>query len=250
MNNLDFIESYFTNELDANQAREFENRIVSDPAFAEEVAFYLSAFKISGEHSQSEKKEQFRELYQKFTTEGTLPQRKFSGLSPVRKLVYFIAAAAAVAGIIFGIYTITKPVSPQQLANEYINEHLQTLGVQMSGHSDSLQSGLNLYNEGKSSDALAQFEKIIQSDTTNFTAKRYAGLAALKLKDYDKALGWFEALETYRTLYANPALLYQALTLMERNQPGDGKKAKQLLQHVVQYNLDGKETAQEWLRKW
>ena len=43
MDNLDYIESYFTNVLAPDQAREFEKRIESDPVFAEEVAFYLSA---------------------------------------------------------------------------------------------------------------------------------------------------------------------------------------------------------------
>ena len=42
MDNTDYIESYFTNGLVPDQAREFEKRIVSDPGFAEEVAFYLS----------------------------------------------------------------------------------------------------------------------------------------------------------------------------------------------------------------
>jgi hypothetical protein len=41
----------------------------------------------------------------------------------------------------------------------------------------------------------------------------------------------------------------QAVTLMERNQPGDTAKAKILLQKVVANDLEGKEFAQEWLKK-
>jgi hypothetical protein len=36
---------------------------------------------------------------------------------------------------------------------------------------------------------------------------------------------------------------------MERNLPGDAAKAKQLLQKIVTDDLEGKEFAEEWLRK-
>jgi tetratricopeptide (TPR) repeat protein len=248
MDNADYIESYFTSSLTTDRAREFEKRIESDPAFAEEVAFYLSALKVSRETTQSEKKLHFKEIYQKNYGSGTTPVRKVTG-TPVRKLVYYIAAAAVVTGIVFGIRTLIQPVSPTQLASQYVNEHLHTLGVTMSSHSDSLQNGIRLYNEGKPAEALVQFEKIIQGDTSNFTAKKYAGIAALRLKDFDRALVWFNELETYTGLYANPALLFQALTLMERNESGDDVKAKKLLQQIVQSDGEGKETAEEWLKK-
>ncbi len=240
MDNLDYIESYFTDGPDPVRTREFENRIESDPAFAEQVAFYLSAFQVSGEAARIVKKEHFKEIYKKNHTAGP---------GPVRKLVYYMAAAAVVAGMVFGIYTYVKPVSPKQLADRYVNGHLQTLGVTMSGRSDNLQTGLRLYNEGRYEEALLQFEKIIRSDTSLFTAKEYAGIAALRLKEYNKALSYFEQLEIYNGLYANPALILQSVTLMERNQPGDAAKAKQLLKRVVDHDLEGKEVAQEWLRK-
>lgn len=240
MNNLEYIESYFTNAPGLAETRAFEERIGSDPVFAEEVAYYLSVLKVAREESRLEKKIFFKNLYQK---------NQVSHPVPVRKLIYYIAAAAAVVGIIFGIYTFIKPVSPRQLAGKYINEHLQTLGVTMSGRSDSLQTGLQYYNEGKSAEALRQFESIIRQDTSNFTAKEYAGLTALRLKEYDKAIQWFTSLETYSDLFANPAQLYLALTFMERNQPGDEERAKKILQEIIQQDGEGKETAQEWLSK-
>ena len=153
MDNLDYIESYFKKELVTGDAREFEERIESDPAFAEEVAFYLSARVISREVSQTEKKQRFREIY----------QNKRVSVTPVRKLVYYLTAAAAVACIVFGTYIFTKPVSTRELADRYIKENLQTLGVTMSSHGDSIQTGLRLYNDGKTSEALTIFEKISQN---------------------------------------------------------------------------------------
>ncbi|HEV3222914.1 MAG TPA: hypothetical protein VGZ90_08555 [Puia sp.] len=249
MDNTDYIESYFTNELVPDQAREFEKRIESDPAFAEEVAFYLSALTVSREVAQTEKKENFKRLYQDDSIEDKIPVKKISGARPLRKLIYYISAAAVVSGIIFGINTFTNTASPQELASQYEKENLQTLEVTMGGKTDSIQMGRNLYNAGKPAEALLHFEKIIHSDSSNSTAKKYAGLSALKLKEYDRALTWFKELETYSQDYANPALLYQALTLMDRDQPGDKANAKLLLKQVVKNDLEGKETAQEWLKK-
>jgi tetratricopeptide (TPR) repeat protein len=240
MDNLDYIENYFTNHPGADLTRECEERIKSDPGFAEEVAFYMAAKEVSKEASGLEKKQRFKETYQK---------NRVVRFVPVKKLVYYIAAAAVVAGLIFGTYTFFGPVSAQQLAGQYEKERLQTLPVTMSGRSDSLQTGLRLYNDGKFSEALTQFENIIRSDSSSFTAKKYAGISAFRLKEYDRALSYFEQLETYKSLYSNPAQILQAVTLMERNLPGDTAKAKQLLQEIVSDDLEGKEYAQEWLKK-
>jgi hypothetical protein len=37
---------------------------------------------------------------------------------------------------------------------------------------------------------------------------------------------------------------------MKRNRPGDKQAAKVLLEQVVQNDLEGKETAQKWLKRW
>jgi tetratricopeptide (TPR) repeat protein len=256
MDYSELIDDFFTGSPDPEQVRAFEKRIESDPAFAEEVAFYLSTHTMAREVSQSEKKQQFRNLYLKNQSEETSSLRITdyttplqSRKTPVRKLIYFITAAAAVAGIIFGVYTQVQPVSPQQLAKNYEQEHLKMLGVTMGSHMDSLQTGLNYYNGNKADQALLIFEQLCRKDSTNSKAWENAGLAALRLKDYDKALTYFRKLETF-TLRYNRAVFYQAVTLMDRNGAGDVDTAQHLLQQVVQKDLEGKETAQEWLGEW
>ncbi len=257
MDNLDYIESYFAKQLTPERAREFEIKIEQDPSFAEEVAFYLSALHISKEVSRSDQKQRFKELYRNKTADLLDPEAASSALSPqpdsrpapVRKMLYVLAAAAMAAGIIFGIYTWTRPASPQQLADNYIRTHLQTLGVTMSSHADSLQTGLRLYNDGKTGEALLLFEKIAAANDSSFEAKKYAGLSALRLKAFDKALGYFKQMERFTDLYANPSLFLQAITLMERNQSGDAVQARELLRKIIDSNQDGKELAKEWLPK-
>ena len=121
----------------------------------------------------------------------------------------------------------------------------------MGTETDSIQDGLRLYNENKLDSSLKLFESIIQRDTTDISAKRYAGIVYLRLGNYDKALEYFQELEKYTSLYTNPATFYHALTLMKRNQPGDKQQARQLLQQVVELHLENEEIAQQWLlKKW
>ena len=111
------------------------------------------------------------------------------------------------------------------------------------GAGDSLQTGLNLYNQGNFREALRQFEGILQADPSNPTALADAGIVSLRLQFYDKALGYFKKLESRTDLQVNPGLFYEALTIMKRDQTGDRSHAKQLLREIVDNNLDKKNDA-------
>ena len=117
------------------------------------------------------------------------------------------------------------------------------------GEKDSLQEGLRLYNDGQYNEALRQFESIARRNTESSSAKKYVGITYLRLNNYDSALQYFQKFQN-DTLYANPSLFYQALTLLKRNLPGDKAKARELLQQVRDNDLEGKEFAQKWLDKW
>jgi tetratricopeptide (TPR) repeat protein len=237
---LDYIDDYFNQKLGPENALAFEDKIQSDPSFAEQVAFYLATRESIYASVAAERKHRFREIYG-----NTRPATRLTAI----KLVYYIAIAAVVCGLIFGIYLVKKPVSPHQLAESYEVENLQTLAVQMGNSNEDLQAGLQLYNAGKTSESLQVFEKIIRSDTSSFTALKFAGIAALKLKEYEKAIGYFQRLGTFTTLYSNPSLFYQSLTLMERNENGDLEKARKMMQQIVAQDLEGKEIVVKWLQK-
>lgn len=243
----EYIDSYFNQLLSSEEAGKFEQRLAEDKVFAEEVAFYLSAKQALKEEVMREKKERFRQLLLQNSSLTNIPRQ-----AQVRKMwVYSVAAAAAVIVCVFFAWYIffSNSASPQQMADSYINENLKTLPVKMGTEEDSIQTGLRLYNASKYDSAIQQFETIIQKDTGNYLAKEYLGIVYLELGNYDKAIPYFQQLENY-SRFSNPAIFYQALTLMKRNQPGDKQKAKQLLQWVDKNNLEGKATAHEWLKKW
>lgn len=241
--NLKHIDEYFNGKQLPEESRAFEQRINTDPVFAKDVAFYLAALKTAKDELDAEKKARFKEIHDQDSQPGASAR-----VRSIKKLWPYIAAAAVIAGIIIGRYFFTDTISLNKQADNYIQQQFQTLSITMGSTQDSLQTGLRLFNEGKPAEALAAFEHITKTDTSSFTAKKYAGIVSLRLQLYDKALEYFTQLESYTGLYANPGSFYKALTLLKRNLPGDEQKARQLLQQVVQHDLEGKETAKQWLK--
>jgi tetratricopeptide (TPR) repeat protein len=242
MKDLEFIDNYFKGDLPEEDTGRFEDRLTGDHEFAEQVALYIATHQVALEQLENEKKERFRQLY--------YPKRKEWPRTPVRKLWHYVAAAAVIIGVVIAVeLLLIRNNTPDRMADRYINEKFEKLSVTMDVVRDSLQTGLNLYNENKLPEALKVFENIIKADSTATDAKMDAGIVCLVTKDYDKALMYFSELES-QPARSNPALLYQALTFMKRNQPGDRERAKQLLLKVKQQHLTGSEIASEWLNKW
>lgn len=244
MNSLEYIDDYFNGTLNEGSRAEFERLIESDPAFAEEVAFYVSAGSALRQDQEDEKRARFRGLY----------EQEKAGLAPrgiTRRLSWYMAAAAVLivaAGAWF--YMTSHAAGPEKLADLYIKEKLQNLPVKMSSITDSMQNSISLYNNGHPEAALAGFERILEKDPGRAQARLYAGIVYLQLKKYDQSLFYFKLLQADTALYLNPAVFYQSLALMKRNRPGDAQVAKQLLQQVVDKDLDKKDDAAQLLKNW
>jgi tetratricopeptide (TPR) repeat protein len=244
---FEYIDSYFNQTLSDEDVERFEQMLLEDESFAKEVAFYLSAKQVLKGQQDKEKKDWFKQL---LTNENSLAITSERG--QVKKIWMYRAVAVA-AIIVLGVFSwylfYLKPVPVKEQAETYIQQNFTTLSVTMGTSLDSIQQGLKLYNEGKLDASQKMFESIVQNDTSNYSAKKYLGIVYLRLANYDKAFLYFQQLENY-PLYSNPAVFYQALTLMKRNQSGDKAKARQLLQQVVDGGLEGKSVAQQWLKKW
>jgi len=248
MDSLEYIDDYFKGLLTVDQKKEFEQRILSDPSFAEELAFYLNAQALLKDDLEGEKKARFKELYRQ-NKPMDMGDSAVRESSPVRKLWSYLAAATVLIAAVAAWMFFGAQSSPDRLADRYIHSQLQNLPVRMSSVQDSLQKAIALYNEDRLPEAQSQFERLLQRDSARAQARIYSGIVCLRLEKYDKALDYFQQLEADTTLYNNPALFYESLTLMKRNHPGDSQKARQLLQLVVDRDLDKKEDAQRLLLK-
>ena len=245
--NLEYIDNYFKKELTPDQSGQFEQRITDDPVFAEEVAFYLSTKEALEVLLAADKKERFRAVYNNRIVEAPVVR-----MNPIRKLWPYIASAVVTIVLVARFVFFNIAVSPIKLADEYMRDNFQNLGVPMGSDNDLLSKSKNLFNEGKLEEALITLDPLVQNESSNYEALEIAGITALRLEQYDKAISYFQRLENYpKKLISNPGKFYHALTLLKRNQPGDQASARPMLQQVVDEDLEGKKTANKWLgKKW
>jgi tetratricopeptide (TPR) repeat protein len=243
MNNaFDHIEAYFNGSLSAGEKVAFEERCVSDPAFAEEVALYVSLRDGLKQEFHAQKKAQFAELH-----------HRLAAARPSQGIVRFIRPAIALAAaclLLFWVWTtfLNKP-SAQTLAGNYIQTHFTTLGLTMGTDSaDRFQAGIAAYNNKNFSEAEKIFQSLQQQSSLQPEAVKYLGILYLTTGNYDKALVQFDTLSRNTQLYANPGLFYKALTLLKRSARGDKETARTLLEEVIQKQLPGSNEATEWIK--
>lgn len=235
--NLVLIDNYFRGRLSAVETTHFEQQILTDQDFADDVLFYCGTMELAKETVNREKTERFRGIYK--------------GATPVRSLRkwWLYAAAAVVAGIVFlAVVRLSSSSSIQETADRYIAEHLSMVSVEMGTGTDSIQVAKQWYNEGRLAETGVLLERLLQANPSNNDALKLAGIVYLRLSNYDKAITYFTALEKM-PLYANPGKFHHALTLIKRDLDGDRDQAKTLLQQVADEKLEGSELAEEWLKR-
>jgi hypothetical protein len=248
---LEHIENYFQGTLNAVEAREFEKTIQTDPDFAKEVAFYMSSVATVKDQLNTEKKNRFRQVYDssKMVVADQLAPSGSKG-AVIRKLWKYAVAAAIFSAVLVSGYFYTAKTPPAQLADEFISKEFKVLGVHMGSASDSMDLGRRFNDAGQYPEALNIFENLAKQYPADVKAHEYAGIAALQLKNYDKALQYFRNLSTVQGLVSNPGNFYTAITLMKRNQPGDNDQAKEILRNVVKNKEAYSEIAEAWLKNW
>ena len=165
----------------------------------------------------------------------------------------FRTAAAAAAGVILILTAyfsfFQNKTDPRQWADRYVKEDLSHLSITMDGAKDSLQQGIAAYNDKAYARSVHLFEAVYKAHPDNSDALKYAGIAYLVTKEYNKALHCFNELAAKKELFSNPGMFLKAVTLLQRNQPGDEEQAKQLLQEVINEKSDGSREAERWLKK-
>src|SRR6266498_4240330 len=93
----EYIDAYFNQALSPEEIKQFEQRIIEDKDFAENVAFYLSSKQVFKEEMIKEKKEWFRQL----VAQNNSLSESYQIGSPRKLWLYRVAAAAAILTCIF-----------------------------------------------------------------------------------------------------------------------------------------------------
>jgi tetratricopeptide (TPR) repeat protein len=252
MNNaLEYIENYFSGNLPEEEKSAFEKRIETDPVFAEEVGFYIASRGNIRQELHRQKKKEFDSWYAELATNPDYAYRPAKQHPLLRQLLPYLAGAvAACCLLVLGWMLWFNNPSPQQLASTYVEQHLSTLAVTMSGEPDSLQRGIAAFNRKDTALAESIFQALANHPTLGWEAIKNLGILYLVTGRYDQALDQFDALSANKNLYANPGPFYKAITLMKRSQGQDREEARALLQQVIERQLPGNQEAVQWIKRW
>ncbi|RDC61951.1 tetratricopeptide repeat protein [Adhaeribacter pallidiroseus] len=270
---LEQIEAYLNGEMSPVDQSLFESALASDKELSHTYKMYRT---IEADMRGFEKYKLEDDLLK--NTLSTLNKEYFKNepqpatrVIPLYSNRIFKMAAAIAASIIFVLvsyFAFFRPAENMQvLADAYLKEHLQQIsqtvsvpddtlqfGVAGKHHAkdtnqDSLAIGITAYNNQEFNTALGYFRGVLKKYPNDKNVKKYTGLVYLHTQAYDQALREFDELANNPDLENNSALFLKAVTLMLRNQPGDKKEAKQLLQQVVKTHAEGSKEAAEWLQK-
>ena len=244
---LQYIDQYFTGELNDSQRIEFEKRCEDDRDFAGEVAAYISMRAALRQSLHDSKKKEFETLYR----EKSLHPETSPAESPrkVVPLLAFLSGIAATIFIVAGLYFYNRQPDAQRLAEAYITNNLQNMSVTMGAEQDSLALGINAYNEKNYARAERIFKSLAMDESVGFESTKYLGLVYLQTDSYENAIMQFQRLLEDQEAFANPGLFYKAVTLMKRSQGNDVEEAKKILQTIVQNKMAGYKEAERWLEK-
>jgi tetratricopeptide (TPR) repeat protein len=233
---LEKIDKYFNNELSLSERQDFEIQLVKDDELKENVSFYLNTRTAAKQLADDKRRGEFEGLRKKLS-------QKSEDSGKIKPMIWISGlAASAVLAVGFWWFSRTPDLATDAIADTYIQEHFQNLPVKMDASADSLQMGLRLFNEQKLSEAQIVFENILKRKNNDSEATKYAGITALRLKNYDKAIQYFKILASQKDLFANPGKFYEAITLLKKS-PINKKEAEVLLKEVVDNGLEGKEEA-------
>ncbi len=232
-NELVLIESFFNNELNEKERKDFEDRCANDDAFAESVALYVKTRYGFKQLHRNERKAAFEKIR---LEQATAP------LVANRTRIYWIAASIAVFLSVLGWFYLSKPDLTES-ADNYIKDNFMILGTTMSSDKDVFKQAIALFNEGELSKAGILFDSL--AEYNNPEALKYAGISYLRLQNYQLALEYFETLRK-QNLQSNPGAFYKAITLLKRNRNDDVVEAKKLLEKVKTEKLEGWQTLEKW----
>ena len=245
---MSYIACYFEGSLTGEERESFEERCVSDPEFAKEVAAYTVMRDSLKQALAGQKRTEFAGLYEEM--KGSEQENAHSS-RPYYLLKNFLwYAAAACIGLIATWLIFFRSPEPEDLAQEYVAANFSTLSTTMGGTADKadLQQGIAAFNAKQYKKALQIFQALSADSAVRPETVKNLGITYLVTGDYSNAILQFDVLAKM-DLYVNPGVFYKAVVLMKRGRDGDRAMAKKYLKQVADQDLPGRREAKIWLEK-
>ena len=148
METIEYIDSYFQQTMNADERKVFEKKCEEDNAFAQEVAFYL----MTRESLHEELLQQKQSAWRNKNIIDELPFIPTLKKSFTSRWIAYAAAACLVLAA--SVYFFETNPSPKKLAENYIKTNYSNLSLTMDASRDSLQLGIDAYNNKEYDKAL------------------------------------------------------------------------------------------------
>ncbi len=256
------IEKFLRNELSKDDKKAFLERLESDADFRQHYLLEKQLSQSLNEESwsfadQIDDKElnEYEALFKSDEIQdlkAVIKKASQKTNKVVRgKVISFISGFAA--AVLIGFFLLKPMFEPNLLdANglytEYASlENLPSFVERGSNdNNDNLNEGEKLFKEKKFKESLVVFTEYLKSNKEVSGAYIYAALAETELKNYDKAIGVLNELESSDLIDAEKAYWYKALIYLKNDKINE---SKELLEKILKNNLYKHKEAKELLDK-
>ncbi len=218
-------EKYFSNTLNEDEAKLFEELIKNDPEFRDEVEFQENLKQVC----KAEDDLQFKKLMASFEEELE-PEKK--RLTIYRKLYYKIAVAAV---LIFALGWLATTISMKRMSNTELyaayfepSKNVSFPITRSSSEEDKLTEAFIAYEDRNYATALTLFDQYY-TETKDRTVLYYKANVLLATDQPAEALEVLEIVETSSSNLASRAHWYKALAYLKTNRQTEAVKELEIL---------------------
>ena len=232
-----WIEDYIRGNLSEDEKRLFEDKLKSDPAFAEELDLSKRLENAIVNDDIDNFREILKNIHKKLYPESQPAKSDTKRLLHTALKYWKIAAVALI--ILIPLTVIMYIMINDSSSNSEIfyrnYERYPAFSQSRSMFKDINDSifveGLNYYKNGAFTDAVGYFKQVVENDETNIAAQFLFGISYIEITNYNRAINSFEyVIESGDTLYSQQAEWYLALCFIKIGKTND---AKSLLQRII-----------------
>ena len=236
------IESYLGGELNEQQKKEFETKILEDQKFALEVKL----FEETNEAILDNEVQKFRESVKKVINESSTDHPKT--IEFTRKFFKYPLVATIFILIVVSFWQLLISVSPEKIYSRFYKPYESDLTTRSANSStDKINIAYVLYQKKEYEASYEILNNYLSKNSENQRAHFYLGLNSMELGKMDRAISELSEVEKdYTSPFAIHARWYLALAYLETN---DIVEARKYLNRIVEEDVFYAEKAKNILKK-
>jgi len=240
---IEIIDRYLEGQLNAEDVILFEEKLKSDPEFAQDVEIHKMAINAIYVHSRDELKQKLKDIHDNRVNR-----------SLTVKFPYRIAASIAVIFLISSVVfyiTMNRTPNYSKLFDESFVPYQDMISQQSRGENNDdkllINEAMKYYNQKKFDKAVLLFDKIVKSKQSNDAVIYYYGISCLGSKENNIAIELLSRLsENHESMFYEQSKWYLALGYLYRK---DKENTVKTLCDIIQNKTFNNEKANDLLKE-